>query len=100
MCSSKGRITMTKLYSQKSIHKPNGYSHVAEMTKGKIFLITGQVALDQEGNLVRKDDYASQTRQVFENIKSAVTSAGGSMDNIVKLNYYCADYGTLQRFGR
>ncbi len=73
---------------------------MAEMTKGKIFLITGQVALDQEGNLVRKDDYASQTRQVFENIKSAVTSAGGSMDNIVKLNYDCADYGTLQRFGR
>ena len=95
MCSSKGRITMAKLYNPKGMHKPNGYSHVAEITKGKIVFIAGQVALDQEGNLVGKDDYASQTRQVFENLKSAVTSAGGSMGSIVKLNYYCVDLGHL-----
>lgn len=42
-----------------------------------------------------KDDYASQTRQVFENIKSAVTAAGESMGSIIKLNYYCVDLGHL-----
>ncbi len=38
MGAPKGRIAMTKLYDPKSMYKPNGYSHVAEVTKGKILL--------------------------------------------------------------
>ncbi len=73
------------------MHPPVGYSHVAEVAGGKLVFIAGQVALDQKGELVGRDDYTAQTRQVFENLKLAVSAAGGSLRDIVKLNYYCVD---------
>ncbi len=83
------------LLNPKTIHHPNGYSHVAEISRGKLVFISGQVALDSQGNLVGKDDYAAQTRQVFENLKAAVEAAGGTLKDIVKLNYYCVDLSRL-----
>ena len=83
------------LINPKSIHQPNGYSHMAEVSSGKLLFISGQVALDKQGDLVGKDDYAAQTRQVFENLKAAVEAAGGTLKDIVKLNYYCVDLSHL-----
>jgi enamine deaminase RidA (YjgF/YER057c/UK114 family) len=80
-----------KLTNPPAIHKPSGYSHVAEVTQGKLVFIAGQVALDADGNLVGKDDFAAQARQVFANLKAALESAGASFHNVIKLNYYCAD---------
>jgi enamine deaminase RidA (YjgF/YER057c/UK114 family) len=80
-----------KLSNPPAIHKPFGYSHVSEVTKGKLVYIAGQVALDADGNLVGKDDFAAQARQVFANLKAALEWAGASFHNVIKLNYYCAD---------
>jgi enamine deaminase RidA (YjgF/YER057c/UK114 family) len=82
---------IAKLHNPREIHKPFGYSHVAEVTGGKLVYIAGQVALDVAGNLVGKDDFAAQTRQVFANLKAALEAAGTSFYNVIKLNYYCAD---------
>jgi 2-iminobutanoate/2-iminopropanoate deaminase len=84
-----------RIFNPSTIHKPTGYSHVAEVTKGKIVFIAGQVALDRDGNLVGKDDYSIQTRQVFENLKAAVRAVGGTLRDIVKLGYYCVDLSHL-----
>ncbi len=86
---------MVKLLNPGTMHKPIGYSHVAEVTGKRIVFIAGQVALDSNGNLVGKDNYASQTRQAFENLRAAVTTAGGNMKNLIKLNYYCLDLSHL-----
>jgi enamine deaminase RidA (YjgF/YER057c/UK114 family) len=80
-----------KLHNPPELHKPVGYSHVAEATGGKFVYIAGQVALDADGNLVGKDDFLAQMRQVFENLKSALAAAGASFQDVIKLNYYCAD---------
>jgi enamine deaminase RidA (YjgF/YER057c/UK114 family) len=64
---------------------------VAEVVSGKLVYTAGQVAVDPSGNLVGKDDFRKQVRQVFENLKSAVEAAGGTFNNIIKLNYYCVD---------
>lgn len=61
-----------------------------------MLLLSGQVALDQNGNLVGKDDLAKQTGQAFANIKTIVGNAGGTMANVVKLNYYLADISQIQ----
>ncbi len=82
---------MVKLFNPSGIHKPMGYSHVAEVTSGKLIYIAGQVAMDAEGNLVGKDDFAAQMRQVFENLQQALGAAGATFRNVIKLNYYCAD---------
>jgi enamine deaminase RidA (YjgF/YER057c/UK114 family) len=80
-----------KLSNPSTIHKPLGYSHVAEIANGKLVYIAGQVALDADGALVGKDDYAAQVRQVFANLSAALSSVGATFNDVVKLNYYCVD---------
>jgi len=80
-----------RIFNPDTIVKPTGYSHVAEISDGKIVYIAGQVALDRAGNLVGRDDLRAQTQQVFENLKSAVQAVGGDFSSVVKMNYYCAE---------
>lgn len=70
-----------------------GYSQAAVIDLGtaKMVIMSGQIALDKQGNLVGKDNMEQQTAQAFRNIKSIVEAAGGTMDNIVKLNYFVTD---------
>ena len=80
-----------RIWNPDAMAKPvAGYSQVAEITGGKVVYIAGQVALDASGNLVGKDDFRSQSEQVFKNLDAAVRAAGGSFHDVIKLNYYCA----------
>ena len=75
-----------------TLFKPTvGYSQLGEVLAGKTVYIAGQVALDRSGNLVSKDDFRAQVRQVFENLKAAVEAAGGDFHSVIKMNYYCAE---------
>ena len=78
--------------------KSVGYSQVATVTGGTIVFISGQVALDKSGNVVGKDDFKAQLEQVFENLKAAVEAAGGTFDDIIKLNSYVVDMSHLADF--
>lgn len=75
-----------------------GYSQVAVIKAGTLVLIAGQVALDKSGNVVGKDDFKAQIQQVFENLKAAVEAAGGSFNDVVKLNSYFLDLSHLPKF--
>lgn len=68
------------------------YTHVVTATGGTTIWISGQVALDEAGNLVGRGDLAAQTTQVFENLKCALAAAGASFQDVVKTNYYVVDY--------
>ena len=68
-----------------------GYSQLATVTGGTLVFISGQVALDKSGNVVGKNDFRAQVQQVFENLNAAVESAGGTFDDVVKLNSYLVD---------
>ena len=81
-----------RIFNPETMAKPTaGYSHVAEVTGGKLVYIAGQVAMDRAGNLVGKDDFRAQVQQVFENLKAAVEASGGNFHDVIKLNYYCAE---------
>jgi enamine deaminase RidA (YjgF/YER057c/UK114 family) len=51
-------------------------------------VISGQVAWDVQGNLVGKGDIRAQTRQVFENLKNMLASAGATFHDVVKLGIF------------
>jgi enamine deaminase RidA (YjgF/YER057c/UK114 family) len=59
-----------------SLSTPRGYTHVVEASRGRTLYISGQIAVDSEGKLVGGRDIIAQTRQVFENLKAALTAAG------------------------
>ena len=87
----KGLATV-RIFNPNTMAKPTaGYSQVAEVGGGKIVFIAGQVAQDRSGNLVGNGDFRAQVQQVFENLKAAVAAAGGDFNDVVKLNYYCAE---------
>jgi 2-iminobutanoate/2-iminopropanoate deaminase len=90
--------TIVKFKNPSIVSAPRGYSHVAEIDLGncKMLILSGQVALDNKGSLVGKDDFGKQTEQVFSNIKGIVESAGGTMDNLVKISIYVVDMSQLQ----
>ncbi len=72
----------------------NHYSH-AVACEGRLVAISGQIALDAQGDLVGPGDIRAQARQVFENLKVALAAAGTSLDNVVKLNIYLTDIADL-----
>lgn len=84
--------TNFRLFNPDTLMKPTaGYSQVAEVTGGKLVYIAGQVALDKSGTLIGKDDFPAQLEQVFKNLKAAVEAAGGDFNDVIKLNFYCAE---------
>ncbi len=68
------------------------YSHAAEVSGGKMIFVSGQVALDEKGEIVGKGDIRAQTTKVFENMKLVLAAAGAGFDDIVKLTYYIVAY--------
>lgn len=71
--------------------KSVGYSQVAVVTGGATIFVSGQVALDKSGNLVGKDDFRAQVQQAFENLNAAIEAAGGTFEDVIKLNSYFVD---------
>jgi enamine deaminase RidA (YjgF/YER057c/UK114 family) len=76
--------------SPKTLPSPGaaGYSHIAKVNKGTTVYLAGQVPIDASGKLIGEGDFEAQVEQVFRNLKLAVEAAGGTMADIVKLNYY------------
>ncbi len=59
---------------------------------GRQVFLSGQIPLDpQTMELVGGDDMAGQIVQVFENLAAVCGAAGGSLNDIVKLNVFLTD---------
>lgn len=69
-----------------------GYTHVVVAKPGKLVILSGQVANNPQGQLVGKGDLKAQTTQVFENIKTALSAAGATFNDVVKITYYVRDF--------
>lgn len=65
------------------------------MGTGRFVAVSGQVALDEDGELVGEGDPAAQARQVFENLRRCLTAAGATFDDVVKLTYFVTDTAYL-----
>ena len=72
------------------ISKPNGHFSQATMieARGRIVFISGMTARRPDGSIAGIGDISEQTRQVCENIKAAVEAAGGTMDDICRVDVY------------
>ena len=55
---------------------------------GRLLFISGMIAKDASGQIVGRGDIEAQTRQVCENLKSAVEAAGGTLDDICRVDVY------------
>ncbi|NIS18490.1 MAG: RidA family protein, partial [Thermoplasmata archaeon] len=56
--------------------------------------IAGQVAWDAGNDLVGRDDFEAQTRQVFTNLVAALDAVGATLEDLVKITIYVVDHDT------
>jgi reactive intermediate/imine deaminase len=78
-----------------SLPRPMGYSHIAEVLSGRTVYLSGQVALDQAGNLVGRNDLRAQTQQVFSNLKAALEAVGADFTHVAKLTFFLLDFSQI-----
>jgi reactive intermediate/imine deaminase len=71
-----------------------GYTHVVAAT-GRLIVISGQVALDEAGQLVGPGDPEAQARQVFENLRRCLAAADATFADVVKFTVYVTDLATM-----
>ena len=58
--------------------------------KAMVF-VSGQLAMDADGNPVAPDDISAQTRYIFENIKTILRNAGAVLEEVVKVQIFLTD---------
>jgi enamine deaminase RidA (YjgF/YER057c/UK114 family) len=56
--------------------------------RGRLVFISGMVARCADGSIAGLGDIEAQTRQVCENVKTAVEAAGGTMADICRVDVY------------
>lgn len=72
------------------VREPSGhFSHaIAVEAKGRLVFISGMTARRPDGSIAGIGDVEAQTRQVCENLKAAIEAAGGTMDDICRVDVY------------
>ncbi len=75
--------------TKRIVHGHVMYSHVVAVEGRRIIFISGQLARDQQGNVVGKGDMRAQLRQVGENLKAALAAAGATLNDLVKTDHVC-----------
>ena len=72
------------------------YSHGVKV--GNMLFIDGQVALDEDLQLVGEKDAEAQSRQIWRNIKSVVEAAGGNVNDVVRITLFVLDFKDMPAF--
>jgi reactive intermediate/imine deaminase len=67
------------------------FSNGVRISGGPLLFISGQLAFDDQRNLVGKGDMKAQTRQVLHNIKKVLDWAGATPADIVKVTVFVKD---------
>lgn len=68
------------------------FSQVVAATGTRTIHTAGQVAIDEQGELVGGSDLALQTEQVMRNVGLALAAAGTGFDDVVKITTYVVNY--------
>lgn len=82
----------------KSAQAPDAVGPYSQAVRaGKWVYISGQIPLNNEGNLV-EGDVAAQTRQVMENLKAILEAAGLDFTDVVKAEVFLTDMSEFVSF--
>lgn len=72
-----------------------GFAH-AVTTTGRLAFVSGQVALDADGQLVGPGDLAAQTAQALRNLHGILGALGAGWPDVVRFAWYVLDADSVQ----
>ncbi len=58
---------------------------------GETVYVSGQIPLDPATMEIVSDEFEPQVRRVLDNLTAVARAAGGSLDDVVKLNVFLTD---------
>ncbi|MCY4527827.1 MAG: RidA family protein [Chloroflexi bacterium] len=81
----KGRLTA----NPPNVPPPVGmYSHIARVDAKELLFLAGQVAVDENGEVLAKGDAGAQTRIAYEQVGAILADAGATYQDIVQVRTY------------
>jgi len=88
-----------EILDTRGVAKPQGlYNHAISVSAGRLLFIAGQVAIDENNQLVGPGDFNVQMVQVFRNLGHILESADASFDSVVKFTTYLTRSQDLSAF--
>lgn len=75
-----------------------GYSRAVRV--GDLIEVAGTTAVDENGQLIGKDDPYEQTRFILSKIEKAINAAGGTLMDVVRTRMFVTDIKDWEAIGR
>jgi 2-iminobutanoate/2-iminopropanoate deaminase len=63
---------------------------------GNLVFVSGQAAIDENGNAVGEGDFLAQGHQAFANLRRVLEGAGSSLDHVVKVTIFVTDMANFE----
>ncbi|ULJ59526.1 RidA family protein [Wielerella bovis] len=67
---------------------------------GNTVYLSGQIPLDPQTMQLVSDTFEAQAHQVFKNLRAVCEAAGGSLNDVVKINAYLTDLSDFSTFNQ
>ena len=79
-----------KQITSEKLRQPNGHFSQATMieARGKLVFLSGMTARRADGSIAGVGDIEAQTHQVCQNLQAAVEAAGGTLEDICRVDVY------------
>ncbi len=65
------------------------YSHVVRL--GDVLYVSGQAGIDPRTGAMPVEDFESEARQAFANLRTVLEAAGSGLDRVAKVTVFLAD---------
>ncbi len=83
---AKGVVPVTGMARPKGV-----WSTVTTASPGTLVFVSGLLAKDENGEIVGDGDISAQTERVCLNLEQALSCAGASLDDVVRVDVYVKD---------
>ncbi len=83
----------------KDVSNKKAFSNAIKVDVGdsEMLFIAGNIAKDENGNIVGLGDYAAQAEYIFSKIEEILKLAGMTINDLVKVNMYLVDMEQFEK---
>lgn len=75
-----------------------GYSRAVKI--GNLIEVTGTVAVDENNELIGKDNAYAQTKFILQKIEGVLKRAGASLEDVIRTRLFVTDISRWEEYGK